>query len=314
MQALRQLRAIKGLRHLPNKIGLHHRKLSVRSQWFDTFNESNMQTYKLRAPSYERVTNILENDRGSRIDHVAMRSFSPHGLSHCARPYLESGYAVGGDIIIPGLPLVARWYKPPTEHTGVWPKVFISELDPKWLPRFARDIVNECLADCFPVNSPPVGDTVPSLDPVDAHRLYDTPRWNVTLNQYNQLVQHTCGVNERSILEYAAWTLVHAQRINHAAILLTVPISVGNEQLITKGPLELTSGGGADGYTQGGEADGLEQSSTLADTMPHRFACGAVQHVPGAFVELVSRHRGFEGFLGDNAKGVFKSTHTSTNT
>jgi 4-hydroxyphenylpyruvate dioxygenase-like putative hemolysin len=30
--------------------------------------------------------------------------------------------------------------------------------------------------------------------------------------------------------------------------------------------------------------------------------------VPCAFLELIERHEGFRGFLGQNAKGIFEST------
>jgi hypothetical protein len=38
------------------------------------------------------------------------------------------------------------------------------------------------------------------------------------------------------------------------------------------------------------------------------FGCGNEQSVPCAFLELIERHEGFRGFLGQNAKGIFEST------
>ena len=72
---------------------------------------------------------------------------------------------------------------------------------------------------------------------------------------------------------------------------------------------EFNAAGGADGLTQGSEAAHLEQSSTVADLVPHTFGCGATKDVPLAFLELIRRHEGFRGFLGQNAKGIFASTH-----
>ena len=38
------------------------------------------------------------------------------------------------------------------------------------------------------------------------------------------------------------------------------------------------------------------------------MSCGNEQSVPCAFLELIQRHEGFRGFLGQNAKGIFEST------
>ena len=47
----------------------------------------------------------------------------------------------------------------------------------------------------------------------------------------------------------------------------------------------------------------------MADLVPHTFGCGTTLEVPCAFLELIRRHEGFRGFLGQNAKGIFASTH-----
>ena len=66
---------------------------------------------------------------------------------------------------------------------------------------------------------------------------------------------------------------------------------------------------GAAGGAWWGAAARLEQSSTVADLVPHTFGCGTTLEVPCAFLELIRRHEGFRGFLGQNAKGIFASTH-----
>jgi hypothetical protein len=70
------------------------------------------------------------------------------------------------------------------------------------------------------------------------------------------------------------------------------------------------SAGGNDGFSQGSVEVQLEQSSTKADLVQHSFACGTVREVPCSFLELIHRHEGFRGFLGQNAKGIFDSTTT----
>ena len=56
-------------------------------------------------------------------------------------------------------------------------------------------------------------------------------------------------------------------------------------------------------------ASRLEQSSTVADHIEVTFGCGKEERLPCAFLELIQRHDGFRGFLGQNAKGIFASTH-----
>jgi hypothetical protein len=117
----------------------------------------------------------------------------------------------------------------------------------------------------------------------------------------------------RSATEYASWTLTHAHRINHLTVLQNVlgaewgSLRSLNALLVAEG-IEFNPAGGADGLTQGTRALCLEQSSTVADRIPHTFGCGNEQSVPCAFLELIERHEGFRGFLGQNAKGIFEST------
>lgn len=72
---------------------------------------------------------------------------------------------------------------------------------------------------------------------------------------------------------------------------------------LQKEGLVFNRAGGADGLSQGSRGVSLEQSSTIADQVAHRFACGQEQQVPCSFLELIQRHDGFRGFLGQNAKG-----------
>ena len=82
-----------------------------------------------------------------------------------------------------------------------------------------------------------------------------------------------------------------------------------NARMIADLGFEFNKAGGSDGLTQGSVASRLEQSSTVADHIEVTFGCGKEERLPCAFLELIQRHDGFRGFLGQNAKGIFASTH-----
>jgi hypothetical protein len=64
--------------------------------------------------------------------------------------------------------------------------------------------------------------------------------------------------------------------------------------------------------TSGGEIKGtplvgLEQSSTLADTVQVALADGPAT-LPSCYTEFAYRHGGFDGFVSGNADRIFEST------
>ena len=95
---------------------------------------------------------------------------------------------------------------------------------------------------------------------------------------------------------YAAWTLTHGHRINHLTILQNVLGLAGEgagdlqglNALLAGQGLTFHGAGGADGLTQGSRDRHLEQSSTIADTVPHTFGCGTAAEVPCAFLSSLA--------------------------
>merc|ERR1712032_281727 len=218
---------------------------------------------------------------------------------------------MGGDITIPGLPVNARWLEPPGATD--WPKVFISELRVDDLPSSVANIISNNVRDYYSG-----GAVRTALKSGDAGALVDLLEmipWNVSAAEEESV--RAMGLERpelTSAMEYAAWTLTHAHRWNHMTILLNGSNLPGvntlqqlNALLLKEG-FVFNSAGGTDGFTQGSPAVLLEQSSTIADLVMHSFACGKKREVPCSFLELIHRHEGFRGFLGQNAKGIFDST------
>ena len=279
--------------------------------------------------------NLLDG-LGGRVhnDHIAMRSFvdskGGSGLAFLDTAFTTYGYEPQSAIVIPGLPVNARWYEPPADAD--WPKIFVSELRTSELP-------DSVAAACYASVDGYFGEcerggtalrqAISACDGLALARLLDEPPWQPSA----AVVAAVRGADDddpalRSATEYAAWTLTHGHRINHLTILQNalgldhprsahgdpaqarIPDLASLNALLAAEGFEFNPAGGVDGVTQGSPEKHLEQSSTVADLVSHTFGCGAVQPVPCAFLELIQRHEGFRGFLGQNAKGIFESTRS----
>ncbi len=141
-------------------------------------------SYLKRTPSAVRAITYLDALGGQCYnDHVAMRSFvdsaGASGLAFLDRAFSSVGYAAQEDIVIPALPVNARWYEPPAETH--WPKVFVSELRTAELPPPAAAIVYRHV-DGFGYSGRGAGGRALSaaLDAEDGAalaRLLDEPPW-----------------------------------------------------------------------------------------------------------------------------------------
>jgi hypothetical protein len=291
--------------------------------------------YLERTPSAVRAIGLLAG-RGCALhnDHIALRAFAideaASGLAFLERLFLPFGYARRDALTIPGMPLNARWYEPP-EASG-WPKVFVSELRVGELPAPAAAIVRRVVGAYYAPDGPATSAADAAVAAGDAAALaslMEAAPWCTRAADEAALRELARAPGApASALEYAAWTLTHGHRWNHLTLLANTMdtgahdaqadgappqrprgLAALNALLVREG-FALNPAGGADGFTQGSAAKRLEQSSTVADAGAHTFGCGAVATVPTAFLELIERHEGFGGFLGDNARGIFDSTST----
>ena len=281
-----------------------------------------LKRYLVRTPTASRAIAHLDG-LGARVhnDHIALRSFvdsgGHSGLAYLDRVFTAFGYAAQDDIVIPSLPVNARWYEPPAETD--WPKVFVSELRTGELPAEAAKIVFSHVDGFYGGRGvPTLRDALAAASGAPLADLLDEPPWRPTAAEV-AAVRGADGGDAalRGATEYASWTLTHGHRINHLTILhnalgleAAVPtLAALNARMIADLGFEFNKAGGSDGLTQGSVASRLEQSSTVADHIEVTFGCGKEERLPCAFLELIQRHDGFRGFLGQNAKGIFASTH-----
>jgi hypothetical protein len=300
---------------------------ALHPQVFSAVRALALERYLARTPSAVRAVALLQG-RGCALynDHVALRSFADpscgSGLAFLEGLFLPFGYAPQDALQIPGLPLNARWYEPPAS-TG-WPKVFISELRVAELPARAAQMVRAAVGEGYLPHSQlskAKGAALEALDAAAIAQLMEEPPWRASFSAADEAALRALVREEgapASALEYTAWTLTHAHRWNHLTLLVNTfgreapvrSLAELNALLIGEG-FHLNPAGGTDGFTQGSAAKKLEQSSTVADSGKHTFGCGTERGVPTAFLELIERHAGFRGFLGDNARGIFDSTSTA---
>eukprot|EP00931_Biecheleriopsis_adriatica_P066353 TRINITY_DN4072_c2_g1_i1.p1 TRINITY_DN4072_c2_g1~~TRINITY_DN4072_c2_g1_i1.p1 ORF type:complete len:358 (+),score=55.38 TRINITY_DN4072_c2_g1_i1:49-1074(+) len=294
-------------------------KLPMKAPLFAELREQLLHNYLLRTPSCTRAIGLLKS-KGAHIhnDHVALRSFNDgqggSGLAFLKDVFLSFGYAAEETITIPALPVNAQWLEPP--ETTDWPKVFISEMRTDELPKEVSDLVCHHVRGYY--KSGVAHAAIAHGDVNALVNILEMPPWNVTAAEERSVREVGLARPELAgAMEYTAWTLTHAHRWNHMTILLNGSNLPGVSTLQELNALLLDEGfvfngaGGIDGFTQGTPAVQLEQSSTKADTIEHVFACGTVRQVPCSFLELIHRHEGFRGFLGQNAKGIFSSTSTA---
>lgn len=290
--------------------------LPARAPLFGKVREQLLSNYLVRTPSCVRAIELM-NDAGARIhnDHVALRSFNDgsggSGLAFLEEVFLSFGYAPEDSITIPGLPVNARWLEPP--ETTDWPKVFISELRTDDLPSEVAEVVSRHVQGYYKTGA--ARNALESGDARALVKLLEVPPWNISAAEEESVRAVSAACPELAgAVEYAAWTLTHAHRWNHMTLLLNGSDLPGVNTLqefnafFKKEGFVFNNAGGTDGFTQGSAEVRLEQSSTKADLVEHGFACGAVRKVPCSFLELIHRHEGFRGFLGQNAKGIFNST------
>ncbi|CAN0924150.1 hypothetical protein LINGRAHAP2_LOCUS33992 [Linum grandiflorum] len=277
--------------------------------------------YLTRNPTAKAILELVESADGCQqicYDHLAFRTFGVdgHGIDSMASLLLDYGYKQMEELRFPAKKLKALWFSPPSDAVrvnggsrihGPLPRVFISELLVDQMSPQAQEIIRKY------VEASGKGYKHAAL----ASAL-GTLTWNKPLHsEFQQLARES---------EYAAWTLVNGYVLNHVTISahrLKSHLSEINSlnRFIEENGFKLNSEGGVLKVSPDGL---LQQSSTVADSMPFQFADGAVEPVPCSYIEFAERlvlpqyknlpndqveesHRR-DGFEVGNADKIFEST------
>ncbi|WAS95283.1 DUF1338 domain-containing protein [Nannocystis punicea] len=248
--------------------------------------------YAALNPQVDRIDALLAA-AGERVvdDHVALRTWADPrcDIDVLARPFVRAGYRAAGAYRFPGKRLVARHF---AHDDPALPLVFISELD---LGAF----------------SPALQDRVRSLLEQVPEDMFQAPDlcalgrpWRVAHAEVEALRRES---------EYAAWLAAFGWRANHFTVAVHALVRLGD--LARLGEFLKAHGlrlNGEGGEIKGSPAQGLEQSSTLADLVDVEFSDGRFA-VPACYYEFARRWPGpdgrlFRGFIEGSADKIFEST------
>ena len=253
--------------------------------------------YAAGNPQVAAIHRLLA-DAGETVvhDHIALRTWGDPrcDLDVLARPFVAAGYRPAGSYRFAAKHLVARHF----EHDDpTLPLVFISELVLTELSPALQGGVQGLLGQ------------VPE-DMFQAPDLCGAGRpWSVAHAEVEALRRES---------EYAAWLAAFGWRANHFTVLVNALRRLGDlERLgafLKRHGLALSAAGGE---IKGSPAQGLEQSSTLADPVEVEFSDGAFT-VPGCYYEFARRYPGpdgglFRGFIEGSADRIFESTDRPRN-
>ncbi|MCY1060521.1 DUF1338 domain-containing protein [Nannocystis sp. SCPEA4] len=232
-------------------------------------------------------------EAGERVvhDHLALRTWGDPrcSIDVLARPFVRAGYRPAGAYRFAEKRLVARHFA--HDDPGL-PLVFISEL----------------VLDQF---SPALQDVVAGLLGQVPEDMFDAPDLCARGRPWQLTVAAAEALRRES--EYAGWLAAFGWRANHFTVSVDALARLGdlarlNDFLKGHG-LRLNDAGGE---IKGSPAQGLEQSSTLADVVDVAFSDG-VAAVPGCYYEFARRWPGpdgrvFRGFIEGSADKIFEST------
>ncbi len=258
-----------------------------------TFFDALWQKYVTMTPQARVIHDAFAESSDKVVnDHVAFRTFN-HPAINIAKleaHFLALGYRRFEPYDFPAKKLNAMSYLPPNASL---PRIFLSELRCEALSPAAQAILQQSLASLSDL----------SADPIEclwAGRLWESP----ASGDYTSLLAES---------EYAAWVLVHGLCANHFTIsinhLSEPDIRRVNQRVEALG-FRINDSGGP---IQGSAEVGLEQSSTLADTMTFTFADGVTGTVTTCYYEFAKRYPDasgqlYQGFVTSSADRIFEST------
>ena len=244
-------------------------------------------------PQARRVCDLLQG-RGESIinDPIALRTFAHErvDIEVLDRAFVEAGYEPMESYEFKEKKLVACHY----EHEDAQrPKIYISALLLEECSSSLRDTVATLL------------DQVPSGLEADWRFPVAGRRWNLEHSVYLALLEESA---------YAAWLAAFGFRANHFTVaahkLKTVDSLTALNTILLEEGFVLNESGGT---IKGSAAVGLEQSSTIADSISVGFSDGSFD-IPSCYYEFAYRHalpsgELFQGFIADSATHLFDSTN-----
>lgn len=209
-------------------------------------------------------------------DHVAFRSLgrAGDGIALFAPIFERRGWKRGGHYTFPDVHLRAVHLTRPG-----YPRIFLSELTLDALPQGAAAVLARM----------PLPPQVPTdLAALAAWFCEPPPPSAADLDTVARVSQ------------YGAWLLAFGRRVNHFTARVD-DVAVWQERMRAAGvPMK--------GEIEGAPGGDLRQTATAASSLDVVLRDGGTRSMPYAYFEIAERHRGFDGFLGPQARQLFDMT------
>lgn len=261
----------------------------------DHFFEELWRNYTAVTPQAGRIHELIKAHNGQVVnDHLAFRTFNqaPVNLDALQPVFENLGYRVFDEYHFPVKKLRAKAFIHDDENH---PKIFLSELLLEEFSAGLQAVVKQMLLQA---DLPPEIDESLFLQ----GRLWPRPEWR----QYRALQAES---------DYAAWLSVMGFCANHFTIFVNkLPKNDSLDEvieLVQSLGLAMNESGG---LIKGNALVGLQQASTLADSMEFEFAGGDIHTVKTCYYEFALRYpdqKGnlYQGFVADSADKIFESTN-----
>jgi len=250
--------------------------------------------YTSQNPDVKKVFDLFTG-RGEKVlnDHIAFRTFNDSriNIDVLSEVFQKNGYVHKGSYHFNDKHLFARHFELPADPFA--PRVFISELITEDFSPFLRNTVKD-LVGKIPL------DVLNSENIIFSGRTWGKPSFET----YEAL---------RKESEYAAWVYVFGFRANHFTVNCNALSTFNSLQEVNSflkdNGFKLNSAGGE---IKGTPAELLEQSSTLAGSVPVEFIEGG-HDIPSCYYEFALRYPDkygqlFSGFIALSADKIFEST------
>jgi hypothetical protein len=226
-------------------------------------------------------------------DHIALRTIQHPmlGIDQLGRVFEKLGYEKRANYEFKEKKLFAWHYEHRLDPSQ--PKIFISELLLEQFSPFCQQTLNRLIA------------SIPESDFArEDFSLMGRP-WELSSEEYLKLAAES---------EYASWVAAFGFRPNHFTILVNGLKKLGTlpkiNEFVKNLGFKLNSAGGE---IKGSVQEMLEQSSTMAESIPVKFSDQTLS-VPACYYEFAIRHplqngKLYQGFVATSADKIFESTN-----
>jgi len=285
----------------------------------------------LQRVSYAKTYADLVTQKGGKVvnDHIAFRTFNTQtgkqapGIN-AIRPILEAfNYQAAGNYVFTEKKLTAIHFQHPNP---LFPKIFVSQLEVSQLPPDAQQLINEQVASTPNLLSNKCNENLQKLKNGGELDEATTETFVEELSAFFgrpwKIPQQDTVEKLNEVSQYAAWTLLHGNSVNHFTAFINYQDVKEWPDLKTTCDALAAAGVPMKDSIEGQKGSKLQQSSTQAVTEPVEVIKpdGTVGEIPWTYAYYELAERGFveengkqvlfSGFLGEQATHLFEMTKT----